>query len=179
MTEPPAGFDWTLYSQDTTSDMADWEFTDTATAHWQACANIRSFGRQPFTFPANDVVWRLGPVRGGDQYQAFISHNLAGTAAEYADIVGVQSQGLTDNPDRFIWYVRAALAQARAAKPGIPLFAGLATERLGQLLTAGQMYECWHATKDICRGYWLNVNRRPDVVVDFLRMVYESDLDAR
>jgi hypothetical protein len=169
---PPPGFSWALYSQDSTSENSVWEMTNTAEAHEQACALLHSLGLRVITFPANDIVWKLPPVPNRDQYQAFISRNIAGEAARHADIAGVQSQGLTADSAAFARYLRLARDQARDASAAIPFFGGLATERLGTLISARQMHEAYLATSDICDGYWINVNRRPAVVAEFLSLVY-------
>ena len=69
-------------------------------------------------------------------------------------------------------YIRRARDQVRSACPGITFFGGLATERLGTLISAEQMHAAYAATSDICDGYWLNVNRRPEVAAELLRLVY-------
>lgn len=169
---PPPGFAWALYSQDSTSENSLWEMTHIGQAHEQACALLHARGLQVLTFPANDIVWKTPPVHNRDQYQAFIRRNIAGDAARHADAVGVQSQGLTADAVAFAMYIQRARDQAHSACPGIPFFGGLATERLGKLITAEQMYAAYSATSTICDGYWLNVNRRPEVAAEFLRLVY-------
>lgn len=171
-TVPPPRFAWALYSQDSTSENSLWEMTHIAQAHERACALLHAQGLKVLTFPANDVVWKTPPVPDRNQYEAFISRNIAGDAARHADVVGVQSQGLTADAAAFSWYIQRAHAQACSAKPGIPFFGGLATERLGTLITAEQMHAAYTATSSICDGYWINVNRRPEVVVEFLQLVY-------
>lgn len=84
----------------------------------------------------------------------------------------MQSQGLTADATAFARYIRYARDQARTACPGIPFFGGLSTERLGTLITAGQMYAAYTATSGLCDGYWLNVNHRPEVAAEFLHLVY-------
>jgi hypothetical protein len=168
----PGGFGWALYSQDTTSENSQWEMTNLGPAHEQACALLHGQGLKVIAFPGNDIVWKLPPVPDRDQYRAFISRGIAGQAARHADIVGVQSQGLTADADAFADYIARARDQARTASPAIPFFGGLATERLGTLISAGQMHAAYMATAGLCDGYWINVNRRPDVVVDFLRLIY-------
>jgi hypothetical protein len=168
----PPGFAWALYSQDSTSDNSDWELTHIAEAHERACALLHARGLQVITFPANDIVWKTPPVPNRDQYQAFISRGIAGLAARHADVVGVQSQGLTADAKAFARYIKATRDQARKAKPGIPFFGGLATERLGTLISASQLHAAYLATRDMCDGYWINVNRRPEVVAELLGMVY-------
>lgn len=169
---PPPGFAWALYSQDSTSENSLWEMTHIAQAHERACALLHAHGLKVLTFPANDIVWKTPPVPDRDQYQTFISRNIPGDAARHADAVGVQSQGLTADAAAFGRYTRRARDQARNACPGIPFFGGLATERLGTLITAGQMHAAYTATSSFCDGYWINVNRRPEVVVQFLQLVY-------
>jgi len=171
---PPADFAWALYSQDSTSENSVWEMTNIAEAHERACAWLHSLGLRVITFPANDIVWKLPPVPDRDQYQAFISRNIAGQAARHADMAGVQSQGLTASPEAFARYLRLASDQARSASPGIPFFGGLATERLGTPISAQQMHAAYRAAGTICDGYWINVNRRPEVVVEFLSLVHSS-----
>jgi hypothetical protein len=171
-TAVPPGFTWALYSQDSTSENSQWEMTHIAQAHERACALLHAQGLKVLTFPANDVVWKTPPVPERDQYQAFINRNVPGDAARHADAVGVQSQGLTADAAAFARYIRHAHDQARSASCGIPFFGGLATERLGTLITAGQMHAAYTATSGICDGYWLNVNRRPEVVVQFLQLIY-------
>lgn len=171
---PPAGFSWALYSQDSTSENSVWEMTNVAEAHERACASLHSLGLRVITFPANDIVWKTPPVPGRDQYEAFISRGISAAAARHADTTGVQSQGLTTNPQALARYLSLAKDQAQNASPGIPFFGGLATERLGTLISAEQMHAAYLATSDICDGYWLNVNRRPDVVAEFLSLVYGS-----
>jgi hypothetical protein len=170
----PPGFGWALYSQDSTSENSQWELTHIAEAHEQACALLHSRGLQVITFPANDIVWKTPPVPRRDQYLAFIQRGITGLAARHADVVGVQSQGLSADAKAFASYIRAARDQARKGNAGIPFFGGLATERLGTLISASQMYAAYLAASDLCDGYWINVNRRPEVVADFLGMVNKA-----
>jgi hypothetical protein len=175
----PTGFSWALYSQDSTSENSQWEMTNIAESHERACALLHSRGFRVITFPANDIVWKTPPVPGRDQYQAFISRNIAADAARHADVIGVQSQGLTASTEAFARYITATSDQARAVNPGIPFFGGLATERLGTLISASQMHAAYLATSHICDGYWINVNRRPEVAAEFLSMVHEADRAQR
>lgn len=168
----PPGFSWALYSQDSTSENSQWELTHIAEAHERACALLHSRDLKVITFPANDIVWKTPPVPNRDQYQAFISRGIARLAARHADVVGVQSQGLTANTEAFASYIRAARDQASKTNPGIPFLGGLATERLGTLISSSQMHAAYLATGDMCDGYWINVNRRPEVVAEFLSMVH-------
>jgi hypothetical protein len=170
-TGAPEGFGWALYSQDSTSENSLWEMTNIGPAHEQACTLLHGHGLKVIAFPGNDIVWKTPPVPDRDQYRAFLSRGIAGQAARHADIVGVQSQGLTTDADAYARYLAQARDQARTASPGISFFGGLATERLGTLISAGQMHAAYTATADMCDGYWINVNRRPEVVVDFLRMI--------
>ena len=172
---PPDGFRWALYSQDSTSENSQWEMTNIAAAHERACAAVHAHGLRVLTFPANDIVWKTPPVPGRDQYAAFLSRGIVGAAARHADLVGVQSQGLSTDPDRYRRYLSAAAEQAQPARPGIGLLGGLATERLGTEIPAAQMYAAYLATKDICAGYWLNVNHRPERVAEFLALVNSGD----
>ncbi|MGP7998403.1 MAG: hypothetical protein ACLPKI_13915 [Streptosporangiaceae bacterium] len=169
---PPPGFSWALYSQDSTSENSLWEMTHTSQAHERACELLHARGLKVITFPANDIVWKAPPVPDRDQYQAFITRHIPSDAARHADAVGVQSQGLTADAAAFAMYIRRARDQVRSACPGITFFGGLATERLGTLISAEQMHAAYAATSDICDGYWLNVNRRPEVAAELLRLVY-------
>jgi len=73
-------------------------------------------------------------------------------------------------------FVAAAAAQARAANPGVVIYAGLSTQRVS---SAAQLLQDYEATRTVVDGYWLNIPRHdqlaPLALADqFLRTIPAS-----
>lgn len=105
---------------------------------------------------------------------AFMRCGLPAAAAENADIVDLQLQGLQQQPGRYREWITAAAAQARRANPEVQVLAHLTT-RLAPDPTV--LYAAWRAVQPIVDGGYLGVpgGTRPRVALGFLRMISIGD----
>ncbi len=74
-----------------------------------------------------------------------------------AGVVEVQAQSLERDPRTYRAFVRAAVAQARAANPHVSVLAGLSTNPPGPAVSSGELAAAIRATSAAVAGYWLNV----------------------
>jgi hypothetical protein len=54
-------------------------------------------------------------------------------------------------------FVRQAAAQARAARAGVTVLAGLSSNPSGPPVTSGQLTDVIRSTRSMVDGYWLNI----------------------
>ena len=111
--------------------------------------------------PALDLVFGFGPSGpppATPTWRRYLSLHLPAASARAADIYEIQAQGNEAPVFRsggfFRQFVRAAVAQARAANPRVVVFAGLSTGRAG---TPAQMVYDFLAARTMVAGYWLNI----------------------
>jgi len=77
--------------------------------------------------------------------------------AKAADVVELQAQSLERDSATYTSFVKAAARQARAAKPGVGVLAGLSTNPPGAVVDSQQLTAAIQATKSLVDGYWLNI----------------------
>ena len=118
---------------------------------------VHAHGLLLFTAPADTLTRDYGTPAGEPRYEAYLRLKLAAQAAQYSDVFEIQSQGSEMNPKRFSSFVREASAQARAANPGVRVFAGISTSPNGQPVSEEQLAAAVDATREAVDGYWLNV----------------------
>jgi len=129
--------------------------------------------------PALNLATVLAPGRG-QRWQAFLALHLAGQMAKVADIVELQAQSLERDTATYAAFVRAATAQANAARPGITVLAGLSTNPPGAPVDTQQLTSAIQATRSAVNGYWLNIPgqgprcptcnaSRPDIAIQILK----------
>jgi len=99
-----------------------------------------------------------------------------------ADIVEVQAQSLERSPAAYAAFAREAAGQARSARPGVTVLAGLSTNPPGSVVGSQQLAAAIRASWPGVDGYWLNIPvpgprcpgcnpARPDVGIEALRAV--------
>lgn len=140
----PGPYTWVVW------DMENWALTSPfEQQHWEhftalAAALIHSHGMKMIAAPAKDLF-------GG--WENYLSANAAGRSARYADVVSIQSQGVT----RYQHFVTRAAAQARASKPAITVLAGLSSCPGGKPQTASQLTAEYNSVfPAVVAGFWLN-----------------------
>ncbi|MGC8461696.1 MAG: hypothetical protein ACP5OR_07645 [Candidatus Dormibacteria bacterium] len=106
--------------------------------------------------PAVDLTSVLSHPHGETRVQAYLSLGIARDAAQCADIIDIQAQGLEQNLPAYVSFVRAAAAQARSVNPNVIVLAGISTNHSGNRASAPQLVAAVNATKSIVNGYWLN-----------------------
>ena len=129
--------------------------------------------------PALDLVGAVDPGgRASSIYKRFDRLILRPGAAA-TDVFEIQAQH-TEGSLLSIDLAPSAIAAARAAHPGVPVFVGLSTNPNGQRVTAQDLLEVYDASAAAgASGYWLNIPRagaecpmcgmpQPRVAVEFL-----------
>jgi hypothetical protein len=148
----------------------------------EAADLVHSHHMQLIATPATDLVNVLAPnIQQGNRYDRFLSLNIIKEAAQFANVVEIQAQGSESSTAKYTQFVRAAVAQAKAANPDVVVLAGLSTNPDGQKVSGQQLYAAFQATSGDVSGYWLNIpgnqggycprcgTPQPQVAVDFLK----------
>jgi hypothetical protein len=111
--------------------------------------------------PAQDLVPGFSSSTfqsGKPAWQSYLSMGLATASARYGDIYEIQAQPYELDVYRpqhaYASFVAAATAQARAANPGIVIYAGLSTQRV---TSAPELLDDYMATRSLVDGYWMNI----------------------
>jgi hypothetical protein len=144
-------------------DPEAWAFTPVAEqqnpvqAATAAAAVAHAHGIRLIVAPALDLTTVLAPGDTGPDWRQFLELDLVGRLAKVADVVELQAQSLEQDTRVYAAFVRAAAAQASAARPGIDLLAGLSTNPPGVPIGAQQLMAAVWATRSVVDGYWLNV----------------------
>ena len=166
---------WSLTPADEQADPVHYEQLFARLAHRQRYKVILA--------PAQDLVpgFDKNSFRGGKAvWPSYLSMGLAAASARAADIYEIQAQpyemSVYRSQHAYADFVAAAAAQARAANPGIVIYAGLSTQRVS---SAAQLLQDYEATRHLVNGYWLNIPRHdqpgpPGLADQFLRTIPAS-----
>ena len=150
-------------------DPENWSFTpaseqrDPVAAARQAAQAAHSRGLKLLVAPALNLTSVLAPGSGaasggrGPRWQQFLNLRLLAHLAQVADVVELQAQSLERNTGTYTSFVRAAAAQARAARSGIMVLAGLSSNPPGPPVTGQHLTDVIRATRSTVDGYWLNI----------------------
>ena len=133
--------------------------------------------------PAPDITLAIGKQVNHSTQDTYLNRDLAGGAAQDADIVDIQAQYLEPDLIKFVAFATAAARQARLANPHVKVYIGIATGPGGQTVTAQQLHAAYQAVRASANGYWLNIsvkNRfcptcgaaRPQLAVALLKDIY-------
>ena len=106
--------------------------------------------------PAIDLVSVLDPSASSD-WQGYLNLNLAGQMGRSCNGLDIQAQSLERNAATYRKFVDQASQQARAARSGIALTAGLSTNPPGPTVTLSELEADVTATIATTHGYWLNI----------------------
>jgi len=166
---------WSLTPADEQADPVRYEQLFARLAHRQ--------GYKVILAPAQDLVpgFDKNSFRAGQAvWPSYLSMGLAAASARAADIYEIQAQpyemSVYRSQHAYADFVAAAAAQARAANPGIAIYAGLSTQRVS---SAAQLLQDYEATRNLVDGYWLNIPRHdqpgpPGLADQFLRTIPAS-----
>jgi len=144
-------------------DPEAWVFTPAAEqrnlvhAAAAAAAAAHAHGLRLIVAPAIDLSTVLDSNSRGPEWRQFLDLDLVGRMAKIADVVELQAQSLEQDTGVYTAFVHAAAAQARAARPGVDLLAGLSTNPPGRATDAKELMADIRATRSTVDGYWLNV----------------------
>ena len=106
--------------------------------------------------PAIDLVSVLDPS-ASSYWQGYLNLNLAGQMGRSCNGLDIQAQSLERNAATYRKLVDQASQQARAARSGIALTAGLSTNPPGPTVTLSELEADVTATITTAHGYWLNI----------------------
>ena len=166
---------WSLTPADEQADPVHYEQLFARLAHRQRYKVILA--------PAQDLVpgFDKNSFRTGKAvWPSYLSMGLAAASARAADIYEIQAQpyemSVYRSQHAYADFVAAAAAQARAANPGVVIYAGLSTQRVS---SAAQLLQDYEATRHLVNGYWLNIPRHdqpgpPGLADQFLRTIPAS-----
>lgn len=94
---------------------------------------------------------------GPERFERFLRAKIAARVARCADVYEIQAQGTEPDARAFEEFVRKAAAQARSARKGIVVLAGISTNPMGREVSAEAVYACVRAVREEVDGYWLNI----------------------
>lgn len=148
-------------------DPEAWAFTpageqrDPVAAASQAAQAAHSKGLRLVVTPALNLTTVLGSgsssSRSGPRWQQFLDLRLIAHLAQVADVVELQAQSLERDTATYTSFVRQAAAQARAARAGVTVLAGLSSNPPGPPVTSQHLADVIRATRSLVDGYWLNI----------------------
>lgn len=140
-----------------------WSFTpaaeqrDPVAAARQAAAAAHARGLRLIVAPALNLTTVLGSKGSAPRWRQYLDLRLAAQLAGVADVVELQAQSLERDTATYTSFVRAAAAQARAARPGVTVLAGLSANPPGAPVTSQHLADVIQATRSLVDGYWLNI----------------------
>jgi hypothetical protein len=174
----PAGIRWVMYDNERWSLTPAVEQANPVRYEQIFAAMAHKHGYKVILAPAQDLVpsYNKSNFRSGQAlWRSYLSMGLAAASARYGDIYEIQAQPYEMSAYRpqhaYADFVTAAAAQARAANPGIIIYAGLSTQRVS---SAGQLLQDYLTTRGQVDGYWLNIPQHnkpgpPGLAAQFFR----------
>jgi hypothetical protein len=110
------------------------------------------------TAPAVDLVRaRCTCSSGSSARQQYLTWDIAGGAARYADAFDIQGQNDERDISSYESFVGKAAGQARAANSHVAVLAGLSTDNGPQEVYGYQLINAYQAVRGKVAGYWLNI----------------------
>ena len=123
-------------------------------AHQIGYRFIAAPGRDLMLVPGASCQKRVGETLD----QAYLRCGIAGTSALVSDAVVIQSQADEADPSRMLALVKAAAAQARAARAGVRVYATVSSESpCGAEVTQTTMETAFATVDAEVDGFWVNV----------------------
>jgi hypothetical protein len=164
-----------LYDNENWPDTPDDEKIAPAQSEARFATLAHENGYKVILAPAQNLIRRQpGFNRGASEWQQYLAMGFARFTTSVADIYEIQAQPY-EGTAVFGQFVREAAAQARAARPGVVILAGVSTHRVQ---TANEMVNDVQTTRDVVDGYWLNIPDlgpkagqapHPDIALNLLR----------
>jgi hypothetical protein len=159
----PAGIHWVMYDNEQWSLTPAGEQADPVRYERLFAQLAHRHGYKVILAPAQDLVpgFDKNSFRDGRAvWKSYLSMGLATASARAADVYEIQAQpyemSVYRSQHAYASFVAAAAAQARAANPGVVIYAGLSTQRVSG---AAQLLQDYLATRGVVDGYWLNIPR--------------------
>jgi hypothetical protein len=91
-------------------------------------------------------------------YLCFESQDIIGSEAAVSQAVDIQGQSLELDPAEFRGFLKTEVAQARAANPGVTIFAGISTSLASGHPTAAELERDVSAAESAgADGLWINI----------------------
>jgi hypothetical protein len=169
------GYEWVLYDPENWADTPVEEQQDPWTWLPRFGQFAHARGYRVIAAPARDLgnvagtAWPKNPGETLDLW--YLRTALSGVAAQYSDIVSIQSQADTEDVAAYKYLVSRAAQYARNGNPYVKVFAGISTNY-------GTPTQMAAAAKSVhVDGYWLNVpGPEPDIgkAVEWLRFMTGS-----
>jgi hypothetical protein len=178
----PTGTRAVLYDPEAWSFTPPDEQRDPVRAAARAAELAHAHGLKIIVAPALNLTTVLAPGGSAPRWQRFLDLQLVARIAKVADTVEVQAQSLERSPATYAAFAREAAGQARSARPGVTVLAGLSTNPPGSVVASQQLAAAIRASWPGVDGYWLNIPApgprcpgcnpaRPDVGIEALRAV--------
>jgi hypothetical protein len=153
----PSGTYGVLYDPEAWSFTPAAEQRDPVAAATRAAQAAHTRGLRLLVAPALNLTTVLGAGGSAPRWRQFLGLRLAARMAQVADVVELQAQSLERDTAAYTSFVRAAAAQARAARPGVTVLAGLSSNPPGAPVTSQHLADVIAASRSLVDGYWLNI----------------------
>jgi len=109
--------------------------------------------------PGLDLAARLDPSVL-PSWRAYVALGLAADVGRAGGVLIVQAQSLERQASEYAAFVHATADQARAARPGTAVLAGISTNPSGAPVTLNELERAVEASRPYVNGYWLNIPSR-------------------
>jgi hypothetical protein len=131
--------------------------TEISSSFDQAAKLAHQSGLQLIGTPALDISKVLKPSGscGSKYWQEYLCNNLPSIAAEYSNIIDIQSQSLIQTPTDFLSLIQQASKASKVSNPNIIVLAGLST--CSGSPSSDQLASAAVASDSYVNGWWLNV----------------------
>lgn len=157
----PPGVHWLMY------DNERWPATPSNEQHNPGYYEARfaslahRHGYRVILAPAQDLALGFGTSRlpkGKPAWRRYLSMRLPALSARAGDIFDIQAQAYElprfRRQNLFLRVIKNSVAQAKAANPGITIFAGLSTNRA---VSTPDMRHDFLISRGFVAGFWLNI----------------------
>lgn len=162
----PGTYKAVLYDNESWSLTPLAEQQDPGTYERLAANLLHAHGLRFIATPSADMVKASGTLVDDNVYATYISRNVAGTAAKYADVIAIQGQGSELDIPLYASFITQATQQARQANPHVVVLAGLSTSPNGVQVSPQQLTDAYTAVKDVVDGYWVQIPGQSTVCPD-------------
>ncbi|HEX9035285.1 MAG TPA: hypothetical protein VF834_25875 [Streptosporangiaceae bacterium] len=163
-------YHWVLYDPEHWPDTPGPEQADPVGSMWRFGQLAHALGYRVIMAPSQDLGLSSPLRQPGEKIAAWYTRvNIAGAAARHSDVVDIQAQALTPDPQAYASFTSTAAGQIAAANPHALTLAGVSTARG----TAAQMRAAADLVAGTVDGFWLNVpGPDPDYAraIEFLRL---------
>ena len=152
----PNGARWSLLDQESWHLSDSYAHRHPAADAKKAASALKAARDSMISAPAVDLESDLRCDKA--LYLCFESQDIIGSEAAVSQAIDIQSQSLELDPAEFLGFLETEVAQARAANPGVIIFAGISTSLASGHPTAAELERDVSAAESTgIAGLWVNI----------------------